>query len=162
MAYLISICVYMCLVTQLCPTLCNAMDYNPPGSSVHGTFSGKLEWVVISTSRGPCRPRERKHVSCPEDGFFTIEQLCVCVCVCVCACVHTHTHCHVRLCDPMDCNLPGSSVHAILQARILEWVVIPPPGNLPNPGIEPMSLASPALAGIFFTTEPSGKLILSN
>ena len=85
-----------------------------------------------------------------------------CVCVCVCACVHTRTHCHVRLCDPMDCNLPGSSVHAILQARILEWVVIPPPGNLPNPGIEPMSLASPALAGIFFTTEPSGKLILNN
>ena len=29
------------------------------------------------------------------------------------------------LCDPMDCNLPGSSVHGILQARILEWVAIP-------------------------------------
>ena len=28
------------------------------------------------------------------------------------------------LCDPMDCNLPGSSVHGILQARILEWVDI--------------------------------------
>ena len=28
------------------------------------------------------------------------------------------------LCDPMDCNLPGSSVHEILQARILEWVAI--------------------------------------
>ena len=28
------------------------------------------------------------------------------------------------LCDPMDCSLPGSSVHGILQARILEWVVI--------------------------------------
>ena len=31
---------------------------------------------------------------------------------------------HVRLCDPMDCSLPGSSVHGILQARILEWVAI--------------------------------------
>ena len=30
----------------------------------------------------------------------------------------------VRLCDAMDCNLPGSSVHEILQARILEWVAI--------------------------------------
>ena len=30
------------------------------------------------------------------------------------------------LCDPMDCSLPGSSVHWILQARILEWVVMPP------------------------------------
>ena len=32
---------------------------------------------------------------------------------------------HVRLCNPMDCNLPGSSVHGILQARILEWVAVP-------------------------------------
>ena len=29
------------------------------------------------------------------------------------------------LCDPMDCSLPSSSVHGILQARILEWVTIP-------------------------------------
>ena len=55
-------------------------------------------------------------------------------------------------CDPMDCSPLGSSVHEILQGRILEWVACPPPGNLPNPGIEPMSLASPALAGGFFTT----------
>ena len=31
---------------------------------------------------------------------------------------------HVRLCDPMDCSLPGSSVHGTLQARILEWVAM--------------------------------------
>ena len=31
----------------------------------------------------------------------------------------------LTLCDPLDCRLPGSSVHAILQARILEWVAIP-------------------------------------
>ena len=30
----------------------------------------------------------------------------------------------VNLCDPMDCSLPGSSVHGILQARLLEWVAI--------------------------------------
>ena len=29
------------------------------------------------------------------------------------------------ICDPMDCSLPGSSVHGILQARILEWVAVP-------------------------------------
>ena len=29
------------------------------------------------------------------------------------------------LCDPMNCSLPGSSVHGILQARILEWVATP-------------------------------------
>ena len=37
-------------------------------------------------------------------------------------------------CDPVDCSPPGSSVHGILQARTLEWVAIPPPGDLPNPG----------------------------
>ena len=31
----------------------------------------------------------------------------------------------LNLCNPMDCRLPGSSVHGILQARILEWVAIP-------------------------------------
>ena len=52
----------------------------------------------------------------------------------------------LTLCDPMDCSPPGSSVRGILQARILEWGTIPPPGDLPNPGIKPISLLSPALA----------------
>ena len=43
------------------------------------------------------------------------------------------------LCDPMDCSLPGSSVHGIFQARVLEWVPFPFPGDLPDPGIEPGS-----------------------
>ena len=49
---------------------------------------------------------------------------------------------------PRDCSPPGSSVHGISQARILERVAISHPGDLPDPGIEP---ASPALAGVFFT-----------
>ena len=61
------------------------------------------------------------------------------------------------LCDPMDCSLPGSSVHGILQARILEWVTIPSPGELPNLEIE---LMSPALTSRFFTAEPSGNPII--
>ena len=36
----------------------------------------------------------------------------------------------------MDCSLPGSSVHEIVQARILEWVTFPSPGDLPDPGIK--------------------------
>ena len=51
----------------------------------------------------------------------------------------------------MDCSLPGSSVHGILQARILEWVAIPFPEDFPDPGIEPMSLKFPVLAGRIFT-----------
>ena len=46
------------------------------------------------------------------------------------------------LCDPMDCSLLRSSVHGILQARILEWVAISFSRDLPDPGIEP---GSPAL-----------------
>ena len=47
------------------------------------------------------------------------------------------------LCNPVECTPPGSSVHGILQARVLEWVApCPPPGDLPNPGIKPMSLTS--------------------
>ena len=52
----------------------------------------------------------------------------------------------LTLWDPMDCSSPGSSVHGILQARILERLPCPSPEDLPDPGIEPASLMSPALA----------------
>ena len=45
---------------------------------------------------------------------------------------------------------PSASVRGIFQARILEWLPCLSPGDLPNPGIEPASLMSPALAGRFF------------
>ena len=54
----------------------------------------------------------------------------------------------------MDCSLPGSSVHGILQARILEWVAIPSPGDLPNPGMEP---GSPTLQTDSLLSELPGK-----
>ena len=44
----------------------------------------------------------------------------------------------VRLCNPVKGSLPGSS-HGLFQARILEWVSFPSPGDLPHPGIEPRS-----------------------
>ena len=56
------------------------------------------------------------------------------------------------LCNPMDCRPPGSSVYGIFQAGILGRIAFPPPGDLPNPRIKPMSPVSPALAGGFFTT----------
>ena len=61
------------------------------------------------------------------------------------------------LCDPMDCGPPGSSVHGILQARTLEWIAMPFSMDLPNQGIKPTSLMSPALAGGFFTTSTTWK-----
>ena len=54
------------------------------------------------------------------------------------------------LCDPMDCSPPGSSVHGILQARILKWVASSPE-DLPYPGIEP---GSPALQADSSLPEP--------
>ena len=72
---------------------------------------------------------------------------------------------YLTLCDPMDCSPPGSSV--ILQARILEWLPCPPPGGLPNPGIEPGSPAFQANSSpseplyIISLDLPPGSLILS-
>ena len=58
------------------------------------------------------------------------------------------------LCNPMDCSLPGSSIHGILQARIVEWVPFPSPGDLPNPGIKP---GPPVLQADSLPSEPPGK-----
>ena len=54
------------------------------------------------------------------------------------------------LCDLMNYSLPGSSVYGILLARILEWGAIFSSGDLIDPGIEPVSLASPTPASGFF------------
>ena len=53
-------------------------------------------------------------------------QVCVrvlCVCARACVCVSVAQRC-LTFCSPMDCSPPGSSVHGILQARILDWVAI--------------------------------------
>ena len=64
-------------------------------------------------------------------------------------------------CNPMDCSPPGSSVHGILQVKILEWVAIPFfRRDLPDPGIKRVSLASPTLADEFFTTKPPRKPLM--
>ena len=56
------------------------------------------------------------------------------------------------LCDPMDGSPPGSSVHGFSRQEYWSGLPCPSPGDFPNPGIEPVSLRSPALAGGFFTT----------
>ena len=49
---------------QLCPTLCNLMDYNPPGSFVHGILQARiLEWVAMPSSRGSSGLSDQTHVS---------------------------------------------------------------------------------------------------
>ena len=59
------------------------------------------------------------------------------------------------LCDPMDCSLPGFSIHGIFQARVPEWVTVSfSRGDLPDPGIEP---GSPTLQADALSSEPPGK-----
>ena len=58
----------------------------------------------------------------------------------------------LTLCDPMDCSLLGFSVHGISRQEYWSGLPYPPPGNLPDSGIEPGALKSPALAAGFFTT----------
>ena len=60
------------------------------------------------------------------------------------------------LCDPTDCSLPGSFVHGILQARILEWVAISFSRGSSQPATEPQT---PALQAISLPSEPPGKPI---
>ena len=53
----ISLCV---LFAQSCPTLCDAMDYSPPGNSVRGILQGRiLKWLAIPFSRGSSPPRDQ-------------------------------------------------------------------------------------------------------
>ena len=73
------------------------------------------------------------------------------------ACVHARSlQLCTTLCDPLDYSPKGSSVHRILQARILEWVAMPSSRGS-SPGIKPVSLVTPALVGRFFNTESLGK-----
>ena len=60
----------------------------------------------------------------------------------------------LTLCDHMDCSPLGSSVHGILQERILEWVGIPFSKESSQPGIK---ARSPALQADFSLSEPPGK-----
>ena len=67
---------------------------------------------------------------------------------------------YLTLCDSMDCSPPDSSV-GFPRQEYWSGLPFPPPGDLPDPGIEPVSLVPPALAGGFFTTVPLGKPLLS-
>ena len=80
--------------------------------------------------RGPHIPQNQRNNCWPTICFSHWETLsmCVCVCtrvyVCVCTRVRVCVHSVLTLGDPMNCSPPGSSVHGIFQARILEWVAI--------------------------------------
>ena len=81
----------------------------------------------------------------------------------MCGCIYVHMYAQwcPTICDPMDSSPPDTSVHGILQARMLEWIAIfYSKGGLPDSGIKPESLVSLALGDRFFTTAPPGKLYI--
>ena len=85
---------------QSCPTLCDPKDGSPPGSPVPGILQPRtLEWVAISFSNAWKWKVKVKSES-------EVAQLCP------------------TLSDLTDCSLPGSSIHGIFQARVLEWGAI--------------------------------------
>ena len=136
------VCVCECMLAQSCPTFCNLMDCMLPGFSIHGILQGRiLEWVAMSFSRGSSRPRGWTCISCIAERFFTKVSLVLVAQSCL------------TLWDPMDCiptrllcpwDSPGKEYWSGLPC--------PPPGHLPDPGIEPASPTSPILASGFFAT----------
>ena len=89
---------------QSCPTLCDPMNCSLSGSSVHGILQERiLEWVAMPSSRGSSRPRDQtciSYISCIGRQFL-----------------YHKSH--------LESLYISSSVHGILQKRILKWVAIP-------------------------------------
>ena len=112
-------------VAQLCPTLSDPMDCSLPRLLHPWDFPGKCTGVgchcllphlikTFTTQTG------KKYLKNLRKRIHALIYLLKGVCV-LCA----KSLSHVRLCDPMNCSLLGSSVHGILQARVREWVARP-------------------------------------
>ena len=158
----------MCVFSHV--WLCNTRDCSPPDFSVHRMFQAKiLEWVAISSSRGSSWPRDQSLIFVPlalAGGFFTTEPPGKPV-------YHSKeknfrnidltrniqniyqqkkvkvTQSCRTLCDPMD-----YTVHGILQARILEWVVFSLlQGIFPTQGLNP---SLPRCRQIFYQLNHKG------
>ena len=142
MVYVFYVCV-SCSATaaavkslQSCPTLCDPVDGSPLGSSVPGILQARiLEWAAISFSnewkwkvkvkslshaRLLATPWTSAYQALPSMGFSRQEYWSG---VPLPSPVLVAQSCPT-LCGTMDCSLPGSSVHGILQVRKLEWIAI--------------------------------------
>ena len=172
----------LCVCAQSCPIFCDPIGCRLPGSSVHGDSPGKntgvgchflllgifptqglnlclLHWQADSLSQGPpflipiskyLQGGSVLYVS--REARATVPRTCVCVCVCAQLLSHTWLF---AIPWAIACQAPLSMEFF----RQEYWSGLPflPLGELPDPGFEPTSPASPALAGRFFTTESPGK-----
>ena len=95
--------------------------------------------------------------------------MCMYIYVCVCVCVYIYIYIYIYVCmlslfscvqlfcDAMDCSPPGSSVHGILQARILEWVAMPSSRGSSRPR-DPTHIS--CIPGRFLTTSTTWETLL--
>ena len=120
-------CESACSVARMCLTLCDPMNCNLPGSSVHGIFQARvLEWVrlLAKTFWQPCGLTDSWWQARYPSVQFSVQSLC-----------------RPTLCDPMDCSTPGFPVHHQLlepaQLIFVELVIIQPS----HPLLSPSSLA---------------------
>ena len=103
---------------------CSRQQHHRPDTAAH--------WVPLPRGPGawtqPLIQRQVLHGACPHLEVRVSLQGPLLhtgkVLIMLCICVLSHQSC-LTLCYPMDCRLPGSSVLGILQARILQWVVMP-------------------------------------
>ena len=103
---------------------------------------------------GPWFPGRREVKTITSSWW--VNQLCICSEASVYVSAKSLQSCPI-LCDPMDRSLPGSSVHGILQARILGWVAMPSSRGSSQPRDQTCVSCISFTAGRFFTAEPSGK-----
>ena len=151
---------FLCvLVTQSCLTLCNSLDWSPPGSSVHGILQARiLEWVAIPFFRGSSQPRDRTRVSCIAGRFFTTREKNN---------RYEHKYLVLLLLNHFSRVQLFASLWTVAHQALLSmgfsrqecWrgLPCPPSGDLSNPGTEPASLISPALAAVSLPQVPPGK-----
>ena len=157
---LCSVTYYLCRseVTQLCPSLCNPMDCNLLGSSVHGVLqAGVQEWVAISFSRGSFQSRDWTWVSCIAGRCFTVwssreawnkapnlsePSFSHLWNIIACLSYFIHVQLYATLWTVV-CQAPLSM--GFSRQEYWSGLPCPSPGGLPNSCLKLMSLRSPAL-----------------
>ena len=140
------------LVIQSCTTICDTVDGSPTGCSVHGILQARiLEWVVIPFFRGSSQPRDWTQVSCITGRFFIFWATRE---------LHSRFLIQISLISLFNTNMRAKSLQLCATLWTTAWqaslprglsrqehrsgLPCPPDRDFPNPGIEMVSLTSPA------------------
>ena len=145
-----SICIYISL-----PSWASLGPHSHPAPLGHHRAPGWSPWIIYSSFSPAILPMVVSIYQCYSLSSSHSPGEIVCVCVCVCVCAHVLTQSYPTLCSPMNRKLPGSSVHGIFQARLLEWVAISYSRGSSRP--KDLTPTSWHLLQAFFTIAPPRK-----